>query len=216
MCKSSTRFRYVGFAVSKYILGGSGLLAEDVDNGASGIGLSDASPLANALKRFKYYRNTFLHKSPKLDIMEPPKKRGLFDFIISSDVFEHTPPPIERPFETAFSLLRDGGTFVLSVPTHIEFHEHFPDLFDYSLEQSGSIFKLVNTTKAGKRQEFHDLRFHGGPGDTLEMRVFSETVALTLMEEAGFSDIECIPPHQAEFGVFPLNGLSTLWVARKT
>ena len=52
--------------------------------------------------------------------------------------------------------------------------EHFPDLYDYSIAQLKNDWVLVNRTRDGRLETFDKLVFHGGPGSTLEMRVFSE------------------------------------------
>ena len=56
--------------------------------------------------------NTFLHKPPLLNTVSPPKEwLSRFDFVISSDVFEHVVPPVSRAFENALHLLKPGGGF---------------------------------------------------------------------------------------------------------
>ncbi len=45
-----------------------------------------SKPLENRYK----FRNTFYHSEPKLDILNPsPSDFGAYDFVISSEVFEH-------------------------------------------------------------------------------------------------------------------------------
>lgn len=215
-CKSSTRFRFVAYAISSYIFGGDGGLFKDEDNRLEGIGLSDAPPISRALSRFSNYKNTFYHKPPYLDIMRAPDSDQICDFLISSDVFEHTPPPVEAPFINAYSLLRHGGILILSVPTTNAYLEHFPELFDYNLVEENGKYRLVNTTRAGQYQEFDQLRFHGGPGSTLEMRIFSVVEVERNLKEAGFTSIERLSATVEAYGISPIRGLSTLWIARKT
>ena len=82
----------------------------------TGIGLTDCG-YAPRLSSKLAYRNTFYDREPRLDITDPPTDlEGTLDFLISSDVFEHVPPPVERAFEGVFRLLKPGGVFVLTVP----------------------------------------------------------------------------------------------------
>lgn len=216
-CRSSTRFRLIGYAFSKYILNSSGHLpdAPGTATGLVGIGLSDPPPLARALEVFSGYTNTFYHKEPRVDITaETPKFRNL-DYIIASDVFEHTKPPAEVPFISAYKMLKKGGKLILSVPTQENSIEHFPSLNDYRIIESKEGYILVNATRSGSLEIFKNLRFHGGPGATLEMRIFSERQVENCLSSAGFRCFEYIRPDMYEFGIYPLRGLSTVWVATR-
>ena len=84
-----------------------------------------------------------------------------------------------------------GGIFVLTVPygTQAETIEHFPELYDFTIIADNGSYRLKNVTRSGEVQEFHDLVFHGGPGSTLEMRVFAEAALLRHLTEAGFEAI---------------------------
>lgn len=159
----------------------------------TGIDMSGATLYAKGLAKQLGYTNTFLHKAPHLDITQPGEAwLGQCDFVISSDVFEHVPPPVGRAFENTLHLLKPGGIFVFTVPYTKEGKtiEHFPDLHDYRLDSQNGHRVLVNTTAEGQRQEFSDLVFHGGEGETLEMRVFSEKGVIEELQRAGFTDIQ--------------------------
>jgi SAM-dependent methyltransferase len=139
------------------------------------------------------YINTYFHKEPYLDIsVPPPSWNGRFDVVISSDVFEHVAPPVARAFENTLALLKPGGSFLLTVPYRKDGHtqEHFPDLYQYELFEKQGSWQMLNTTKGGERQCFNNLIFHGGPGSTLEMRVFSEAGVRHELETAGYIDIQ--------------------------
>lgn len=56
--------------------------------------------------------------------------------------------------------------------------EHFPELFEYKIVTKKGNKVLINKTRQGKEQIFENLRFHSGPGETLEMRVFSRSSLL--------------------------------------
>ena len=56
-------------------------------------------------------------------------------FIISSDVFEHIPPPTSKAFSNLYKILRPCGIVILTVPykSFGETIEHFPNLFNYEI-----------------------------------------------------------------------------------
>ena len=158
----------------------------------TGIDMSGSGSYAERLTGKFNYTNTFFHKPPRLDIAEPSAEwRGRCDFVISSDVFEHVAPPVSRAFANTLLVLKPGGIFLLTVPYGKGGRtlEHFPELHEYRLEKRGRKRVLVNTTAGGNRQEFDNLVFHGGAGETLEMRVFSESGVLEELRHAGFEDI---------------------------
>ena len=77
------------------------------------------------------YTNTFYHQAPRLDINHPaPNDFGRYDFIISSEVMEHVPQPVEKAFENLYRMLKPDGLLVLTVPYTIDGRtiEHFPQL----------------------------------------------------------------------------------------
>ena len=214
-CRSATRFRKMAYLMSKHIFGGKGRLDQDNDSGLRGIGLSDAHPFENCMKRFKGYTNTYYHKEPMINIMLPPSEPGIYDYLITSDVYEHTPPPVKAPFQNAYAYLRKGGKIILSVPAQPTGVEHYPNLSDFTILETTKGHTLVNATAQGGLEVFENLRFHGGPGSTLEMRIFSPNQVETLLKEVGFSDIQFITELPEEFGVSDIRGLSSFWVATK-
>ena len=159
-----------------------------------GLGMTDWDGYAISLAEKFRYTNTYYHQEPKLDISNPEIPEGLVrsnDFIISSDVFEHVAPPVLRAFQNTFEMLKPGGVFILSAPYGIQAEtiEHFPDLYNFTIIKSDNSYHLKNVTRSGEVQEFHDLIFHGGPGATLEMRVFAEAALLQHLAKAGFENI---------------------------
>ena len=61
-----------------------------------GIGLSD-SHFDERLAKKLDYRNTYYHREPKFDVTNPDSQHtGAYDFLISSEVFEHVAWAIER------------------------------------------------------------------------------------------------------------------------
>lgn len=170
-----------------------------------GIDMSGADIYSEKLSKSLAYTNTFFHKPPQLDISNPnPRWLGQCDFIISSDVFEHVAPPVSRAFENTLHLLKFGGVFIFTVPyakTGMTV-EHFPDLHNYHLDNRNGKQVLVNLTADGQKQEFDQLVFHGGEGETLEMRVFSESGVQDELRRAGFSDIRIHGQSCPEFGIY--------------
>ena len=170
----------------------------------TGIGLSDWDGYAAGLARLFSYRNTFFHAPPRLDITAPPvEMRNSLDFLISSEVFEHIPPPVEGAFAGAFDLLKPGGALILSVPYSKlpQTIEHFPDLHRFEVVRRGERHVLVNHRRDGRREEFDDLVFHGGPGAVLEMRVFCEQDLIARLQQAGFRRITIHGEDDPSFGV---------------
>jgi len=194
-CNSNVRFRGVVYALSVRLFGQSLAIADfpAAAHDLIGIGMSDTGRYAALLPRRIGYTNTFYHQEPRLDIQNPGEEhRGRYDFIISSDVLEHVTPPVSKAFANLRSLLKSGGLLVLTVPFAMEGEtmEHYPDLHDFHLEQVDGHYLLLNRTADGREQRFSDLVFHGGPGSTLEMRVFSEAGLRRDLEQAGFVDLQ--------------------------
>jgi SAM-dependent methyltransferase len=176
-CGSTVRFRSIVHLLTQALFGRSMVLADMTPRqDIVGIGLSDADAYANPLASKLGYTNTFFHTEPRLDIANAPSDlTGRYDFIIASDVFEHVVPPVSRAFANARRMLRPGGVFVFSVPYGLDGGtvEHFPDLADFRVAEENGRWTLHNRATDGREQVYTDLVFHGGPGTTLEMRLFS-------------------------------------------
>lgn len=206
-CGSSVRMRSVIGLLSQGLFGQ--LLQIDefpTSPHLQGIGLSDWDTYANRLGRRIRYQNTFYHQEPLLDITRvADSKVESCDFILSADVFEHVAPPVSDAFAGTWRLLKPGGLLILTVPYVVEVDtttEHFPDLYDWSLAQGADgTHRLYNRTRDGTQEEFDQLVFHGGPGTTLEMRVFSKHSLLAELEAAGFSNIRIADEPMPEIGV---------------
>jgi SAM-dependent methyltransferase len=169
-----------------------------------GIGLSDSENYATRLSKKLGYTNTFFHKEPRLDIAAAPEDlTRRFDFIIASEVFEHIAPPVSRAFVNARRLLKPSGVLIFSVPYSLEpdTREHFPELHDYRLIEVDGSWRLENRTAGGRTQVFTDLIFHGGPGCTLEMRLFSRSGLLREFTTAGFAGVRIADEAQPAYGI---------------
>jgi SAM-dependent methyltransferase len=170
-----------------------------------GIGLSDWECYATPLTKKFDYTNTFYHREPRLDIakIDGWQKRQL-DFIIATDVFEHIAPPVQTAFNNVRLLLKPGGVLIFSVPYTIDgtTQEHFPELHHYQIIEKGSKRVLENITRDGHRQSFDQLVFHGGEGDTLEMRVFSKASLDDCFARAGFRSWKAHLEPALEYGIY--------------
>lgn len=194
VCDSNMRSRSVVHHLSSRLFGRSLAIADFPSDASrlSGIGMSDTGRYAELLPGKMKYTNTFYHKAPRLDIQSPGREHvAAHDFAISSDVFEHVAPPVAGAFSNLRSLLKPGGVLVLTVPFSLDSDtvEHFPELYEFRIEEHGGVPVLLNRTTDGQSQRFTDLIFHGGPGTTLEMRLFSEAGLRRELEHAGFRDV---------------------------
>jgi len=194
-CGSSARVRAVIQALSTELLHENLLLPDfPIRREVRGLGMTDWHGYAVKLAEKFDYQNTYYHKEPRLDIAAATIASQFTgnDFIISSEVFEHVVPPVSRAFENVWKMLKPGGVFILTVPygTQGETAEHFPELNEFSIVDRNGSFVLRNKTTTGVVQEFNDLIFHGGPGTTLEMRIFSETDLIQHLKDTRFVDIK--------------------------
>lgn len=183
--------RWIVHALSMELFGDSLSLAEfRKRKDVRGIGMSDPIPIAEVLARRFTYQNTFFDRPPRLDITDVEGSEQ-YDFIIVSEVFEHIQAPVQKAFDNLARLLKRDGFGVFSVPYEAEGRtiEHFPRLHDWQLVSLNSGRVLVNRTPEGKLEVFDDLNFHGGPGSTLEMRIFSEEDLLQNCRAAGFRSV---------------------------
>lgn len=205
-CGSTVRMRGMMYALSVALFGRALTLPEFPENKQLlGKGMSDWEGYAKPLSKKLGYINTYYHKEPRLDITDiSARDEQSVDFLVSTDVFEHVAPPVSVSFENARRMLRPGGAFVFSVPYGLtgDTQEHFPNLHEFKLETRGGKRILVNRTKDGNIEEFSDLVFHGGEGETIEMRVFSESGLLKDLEQAGFNDVQIMKDPYFEFGIF--------------
>ena len=192
-CGSSARMRAIVRVLSTQLFGENLLLGDfPARPDIRGLGMTDWKGYADRLAEKFSYRNTYYHQEPRLDIsaVEIPAHLLSNDFVISSEVFEHVVPPVSRAFENVWKMLKPGGLFILTVPyaNKKDTIEHFPELYDFTVVVDHEALVLRNKTREGVVQEFRNLVFHGGPGTTLEMRVFGEEDLLQHLRDAGFEE----------------------------
>lgn len=188
-----------------------------------GIGMSCWDGYANRLAHKVKYINTYYHQEPFLDITNIDHRMvASLDFVVSTDVFEHVAPPISTAFTNARRLLKKDGVFIISVPfdrpgePDAETKEWFPNLHDWKLVELGGKWVLHNITRLGDHERFEQLCFHGGPGTTLEMRLFSKASLIKELIAAGFNDITIYSQPHLDLGIHWPNGCSVPIAARVT
>lgn len=205
-CRSTPRWRGVIRALSLELFGESLAIPDFPERRElHGIGMSDWDGYALPLSGKLSYTNTYLHQEPRLDIsVGAAHLEGALDFVISSEVFEHVNPPISVAFENTRKLLKPGGVMILTVPyaNEGEHREHYPELYDYEVLERGGRQVLRNVTREGSEQVFEDLVWHGGPGFTLELRVFSEGSLVGYLRNAGFGPIKIYSDPDFDHGVY--------------
>jgi SAM-dependent methyltransferase len=156
-----------------------------------GLGLSDWSGMEEMLCEKISFVNTFFHRDPYLDIRNIPRDlEGRFDFVFSSEVFEHVDPPVERSFEGAFKLIKPGGALILSVPHYEreETIEHFPGASSYQVLERDGEWLVEAKDDQGVTTVYRDVVFHGGGGSTLEMRQMAAKAITKISLQTGFSE----------------------------
>jgi len=211
--------RAIIYMLALELFGEARLLPEfpQYDN-VKAFGMSDAHCYALPLAEKINYTNTFYDREPYLDITVPhPDQYGAYDFILSSDVFEHVAPPVERAFEEAFRLLKPNGFLCITVPSVIadQTVEHYPELHQYSVVELTGKHVLINRKKDKTLEIYGNLVFHGGIGTTLEMRLFSQADLVRKLRAAGFSDVVLQMEPVERFGIVFDGPWSRPLVARK-
>jgi len=207
-CGSTPRTRAVIRALSLELFHqNSSLVDFPIRKDLTGLGTTDSESYARLLFQKFDYLNTYFHQVPFFDLVTENLPAGLEnsrDFVVSSEVFEHVPPPVHRAFQNVWKLLKPGGVFILTVPygKMEETIEHFPDLHDFSVVEHDGLFELHNITKTGLKQSFKELVFHGGPGSTVEMRIFSESGVTRELTSAGFELIKVQRNPDFEHGIW--------------
>jgi len=206
-CGALARFRGIIHALANFLGESEDAILRDwpIHKRIFGIGMSDWNGYARLLRRKFSYENTFYDRKPKLDILNLTEKHlGKYDFVISTDVFEHILPPLQQGFDNLFRLLKPGGCLIFSVPytRTAQTVEHYPGMLDYEILNFRGTRILVNRDDGGRLQVYDNLVFHGGKGATLEMRIFCETDILNRLAQSGFEDIKVYDQPNLSIGYY--------------
>lgn len=208
VCGSSARFRAIALALSRALFGLDLPMTKfPVLKSVRGLGISDSEMIAGPLARCFTYINTHYDREPTFDLMRPDEREfGRYDFVLCSDVLEHVPPPPDTAFETLSRLLKPTGFLILTVPYTLDpaTIEHFPDLGPFGMAEVDGETVLVSRSGENGYRVFDHLTFHGGPGFTLEMRVYSEADLRAKLAAAGLPEVRSQAQGSRKFGVaFP-------------
>ncbi len=206
-CGASGRTQAIGFHASIILCGSSVPLKEHLINKSKKVvGLSDGKVYADILNTKYDYTNSFYHREPFLDIANPPDRaHGIYDLLISTEVFEHIVGPSVAAFKGAFDILKPGGYMILTVPfiNKGESVEHYrEDLINYTSHQNrdGSWFAELEFSD-GHKEIDNEAKFHGGPGKTLEIRLFNRDRLIEELNIAGFVEVDIHDENMPEKGI---------------
>lgn len=202
-CGSTVRVRSLVHLLSIALFGESIPIPDFPENlNINGVGLSDTYPLDEKFLGKITYTNTFYHCEPLLDITAPkPERYGTCDFIISSDVFEHVLPPVSLAFDGSKKILKPNGSLILTVPWVFEKTiEHYPSLHDFRVVEFEGKYLIIEQSRDGTFSIHEDPIFHGGPGSTLEFRLFGKEDLLSLLDQTGF-DAKIMDQDAPEWGI---------------
>jgi hypothetical protein len=218
-CGSNVRLRALIHLLSVELFGFGMPLPEFPRlKGIRGIGLTDKECYADRLAEKFDYTNTQYDREPRLDITRPHAEiAGTCDFLLAADVLEHIAPPVERAMEVMCRLLKPNGFLGVTIYCHPsdKMREHFPELYEYRVVPLGETNVLVNRRRDGTLEVRDGLIFHGGTGETLEMREFGITALQEKLRAAGFQTVHLLTGDIPEIGVVFDPDVSQPLIARK-
>lgn len=211
ICSSTIRQRQVIEAVKSVLA--------TFDRPLDVIGLSDHPNIETwfSLQSSLNYTNTFFDNTPFLDISEPDFTfRSYADILISSDILGHVMYPMSKALLGHFSVLKPGGVLILTTPwvTNGPHVEHFPWMVGYQVKTRCYSPTVIGVDSKGQKRKIADPIFHGGPGNTLEIRISSIHVLLEEIRRAGFTDVQVRSERKLEIGIFPWSDMSVI-IARR-
>lgn len=155
-----------------------------------GIGTSDNSEIASLLGNKFSYTNTTFHTEPFLDICSPNSIANYRDlsFILCSEILEHTRLTPVEVLPNLRQMLRPGGLLILTTPTvqMANTIEWYSGAVSVDVERSVDSFVVRWRNRRGIEYVDTNPAFHGGPGDTLEMRMISHMELVNVAQQVGF------------------------------
>ncbi len=218
-CGSNVRLRALIHLLSMELFGTSVVLAKFPRmKSIRGLGLSDQPGYARILADKFDYTNTYYDQEPRFDIREAhPQLAGMYDFILLADVLEHIAPPVECALLEACRLLKPHGFLGITVYCNPidQMREHFPELNDFRVVPLGDSHVLVNRRRDGSLEVRDDLIFHGGSGETLEMREFGISALESYLLAAGFREVSLLAEDLPQIGILFDHDVSQPLIARK-
>jgi SAM-dependent methyltransferase len=204
-CGSSGRAQAISYCLAKYVFGHDGPLCHVKKTKTKIVGLSDGPTYSAVLAKKCNYVNTYYHTQPFLDITDPQDEHiGQYDALISADVFEHVLGHPSNAFRGANKVLKKGGYLILTVPfiNKGDHKEHYPGLQNYTAEQveDGQWVAHLEYTGGLSTTEKKPC-FHGGPGKTLEIRLFNRERIEEELFWAGFRNVKVHTQNMPERGI---------------
>lgn len=209
-CGSNARFRALMLALTQGLLGHlKSLISVEPNKKVRGFGCSDTDVYAKQLERLFDYKNTFLHMEPRVDICDWTTLEQVkdADFIICTDVLEHTIQQPRPVLQNLFKALNANGILVLSAPTYDMAHsvEKYPGVVRFENVQIGDRYAVVYERTDGTLALDTSPNYHGGPGSVLEMRLMSNKELHDDLFEVGFEQVSIPQEGFEEFGaVWPM------------
>lgn len=206
-CGASGRAQAISYHVSNFICNKIVPLTDHkIDKSKRIIGLSDGVVYAKILKIKYDYTNTFFHREPFLDITSPSENfYNSCDLLITTEVFEHIVGPSLDAFHGSYAILKPGGLMILTVPfINIgKSVEHYSEnLVNYTSYQQGDGRWVAELEFNDGHKEIDELaKFHGGPGKTLEIRLFNRDRLINELNIAGFVDVEIHDKNMPQYGI---------------
>jgi SAM-dependent methyltransferase len=211
-CNSTMRDRALIFMLARGLQIEPGPLVRwGADYSRIGVGFDDSQTIASRLPAALSYVNCHLNKFPTLDLTQPPANSlGFFEFAICSEVLEHVTGDPKAAIDGLYTILRPGGFAVVTVPTaqnHVEWYPHLLEV----VKQTQDFVEWKD--RDGCSNMNFSPEYHGGTGDVLSFRVFSDFSIKKLLTESGFRAIEDLP----ESTFFPEGSriISGVYIARK-
>ena len=218
-CGSNVRLRALVHLLSMELFGSSMVLAKFPRmKSIRGLGLSDQPGYAQILAEKFDYTNTYYDREPRFDIREShPELAETYDFILLADVLEHIAPPVECALQEACRLLKPPGFLGITVycNPNDQMREHFPELNEFRVVPLGAKHVLVNRRRDGSLEVREDLIFHGGSGETLEMREFGISALESKLLAAGFREVSFLAEDLPPIGILFDHDVSQPMIARK-
>lgn len=211
-CSSTWRARAIVLALITALGHTSKELSKiSLDWSRVGLGISDDVHVSSRLSSKFLYSNTFFDSFPYLDIRcVPPIAKSRFEFVTCSDVLEHVDVDLDEAIQGISKLLRPGGFAVLSVPIapSLEHLEFYPSLKSFQiLGNKVEWIDLEGEIHVDKAPEFH-----GGRGQNLAFRRFTDQSFKEAVLRNGFSSIAA-GITKTELGV-PPSTFPCIYVAR--
>jgi hypothetical protein len=195
LCHSNPRFCGIALAVNRAMYGDveTPLLQRPQRKTVAALGVSDDFRYASILDRLFTYTNTYFHQEPRLDITSV-EGTGAFrdlDLIVCSDVVEHTLTSVLIPLQNFHRMLKPGGVAVVSAPTFdmASTIEWYGGAKTINIVQTGTEYSVEWTNLKGDVYVDASPRFHGGPGQVLEMRVMAHRDLVDTAHAAGFKAV---------------------------